>query len=56
MRRSATVLATLAMICLLHVPDALAGAGAFIPPPDKTVGPTLNMSVVMEATPPPVWF
>ncbi len=32
MRRSVTVLATLAMICLLRVPDVLAGAGAFVRP------------------------
>ena len=53
MRRSVTVLATLAMICLLRVPDVLAGAGAFGGPIDKTVAPTLNVSVVMDATPAP---
>ena len=51
MRRSATVLATLATLCLLRVPDVLAGAGAFGDPPDKFIGPNLNVSVVMEATP-----
>ena len=53
MRRSVTALVALAAICLLSVADVLAGGGMGAPPPDKTVGPTLNVSVVMDATPPP---
>ena len=49
MRRIATVLATVVAICVLHAPDVLAGGGFFDPGlPDKTVGPKLNVSVVME--------
>ena len=48
MRRIATVLATLVVICLLRVPDVLAGGGFGQGPPGKTVGPALNVVVVME--------
>ena len=53
MRRIATVLATVVAICVLHVPDVLAGGGFGQSPPDKTVGPKLNVSVVMEGPHPP---
>ena len=48
MRRIATVLVAVVVIGVLRVPDVLAGGGNFLPPPDKTVGPTVNVSVVME--------
>ena len=54
MRRIATVLATVVAICVLHVPDVLAGGGFGLPPFDgKTVGPKLDVSVVMEGPHPP---
>src|SRR3989442_11546628 len=48
MRRTATVLATVVVICLLHIPDVLAGGGFGQGPPGKTVGPAVNVLVVME--------
>jgi hypothetical protein len=48
MRRIATVLATVVVICLLRLPDVLAAGGSFGPPPGKTVGPAVNVVVVME--------
>ena len=48
MRRIATALATVVVISLLRVPDVLAGRRNFLPLPDKTLGPTVNVSVVME--------
>jgi hypothetical protein len=48
MRRIGTVLATVVAICVLRVPDVLAGGGFGLGPPDKTGGPKLNVSVVME--------
>ena len=48
MRRIATILATVLAICALHVPDVLAGGGFALPFDGKTVGPKLNVSVVME--------
>jgi hypothetical protein len=53
MRRSVAVFATLAVICLSPVADVLAGGGFGQAPPDRTVGPALNVSVVMDATVPP---
>jgi hypothetical protein len=40
--------AALVVICLLPVPDVLAGGGFGQAPPDRTVGPALHVSVVME--------
>jgi hypothetical protein len=49
MRRIATILVTVLTTCVLHVPVVLAGGGFGVPPFDgKTVGPKLNVSVVME--------
>jgi hypothetical protein len=48
MKRIASVLAIVAVLCLLRVPDVLAGGGFGIAPPDKTVGPAVKVSIVME--------
>jgi hypothetical protein len=49
-RSATTLLATLALIILLPV-TVFAGGGFGAPPPDRTVGPSLNVFVVMDATP-----
>lgn len=48
MRRIASGLATVVVICLLRVPDVLAGGGFGQGPPGKTVGPVVHVLVVME--------
>ena len=50
MRRIARVmvLVLIVAVCGLTVPDAFAGGGMSGGPPDKTVGPMLIVSVVME--------
>lgn len=48
LRRGTIVLATVALICLLCAPVVLAAGGSFIPPPDKTGGPDVDVWVVME--------
>lgn len=48
MKRIAIALATVVALCLLRVPDVLAGGGFGAPPPDKTSGPAVKISIVME--------
>jgi hypothetical protein len=53
MRRSVTtLLVTLSVIVLLSYTQVFAGGG-FGLPPERTVGPSLNVFVVMDATAPP---
>jgi len=51
MKRIAIALATVVALCLLRVPDVLAGGGFGFPPPDKTRGPAVKVSIVMEGPP-----
>ena len=50
-RSATTLLATLALIILL--PGTVFAGGGFGLPPERTFGPSLNVFVVMDATPPP---
>jgi len=52
-RRTTTLIATLALMALLPVTAVFAGGGLGQAPPDRVIGPSLNVSVVMDATPPP---
>ena len=54
MKRIAIALATVVALCLLRVPDVLAGGGFGAPPPDKTSGPAVKISIVMEGPPVPL--
>ena len=54
MKRIAIALATVVALCLLHVPEVLAGGGFGVPPPDKTRGPAVKVSIVMEGPPVPL--
>ena len=54
MRRIAIALATVVALCLLRVPDVFAGGGFGVPPPDKTRGPAVKVSIVMEGPPVPL--
>lgn len=50
MKRSATTLVATLVFVLLPVTVVFAGGGFGAPPPDRTDGPSLNVSVVMDAT------
>jgi len=52
MNKTLVSLVATAMICGLSASAALAGGGAALLQPDKTTGPALNVTVVMDATAP----
>ena len=48
MRRTLPVLGVAIAVCVLLAPQVFAGGGFGAPPPDRTVGPDVKVSVVME--------
>jgi len=52
MKKALVSFVTMAISCGLSASAALAGGGAALLQPDKTTGPALNVTVVMDATAP----